>query len=157
MARADSKKAAHRKTEEHEEKPQSTILSPSSLWHTILPPLPPATNLAAPSAAQINSLIEKGTSLMEHDTKSFLSASSSSSEATFFTKVIHSGTLSDRLSALTLLVQSSPVHNTKALDTLKNMSGKAGGGKNESLKALRCIVDWWVGGGAPDRKLKWAS
>jgi len=51
-------------------------------------------------------------------------------------------------------VQSSPVHNTKALDTLKNMAGKAGGGRNESLKALRCIVDWWVGGGIPDRKLK---
>jgi ribosome biogenesis protein MAK21 len=55
---------------------------------------------------------------------------------------------------LTLLVQASPLHNTKALDILKNMTGKRGGGRDESLKALRCIVDWWVGGGAPDRKLK---
>lgn len=172
MARAETKKAAHKKTEnldkkteklnkkaeKHDKKTESTILPPSSLWYTILPPLPPATNLRVPSAAQINLLIEKSASLMEKDTKSFLSASSSSSsEATFFAKVIHAGTLSDRLSALTLLVQSSPVHNTKALDTLKNMAGKAGGGRNESLKALRCIVDWWVGGGAPDRKLKWAS
>ncbi|KAF9447072.1 CBF-domain-containing protein [Macrolepiota fuliginosa MF-IS2] len=35
------------------------------------------------------------------------------------------------------------------------MSGKGGGGRDESLKALRCVVDWWVGGGAPNRKLKY--
>jgi len=154
MAGAETKKAAHKKTKNHDKKTESTILPPSSLWHTTLPPLPPATHPRTPSAAQINILIERSASLMEKDTKSFLSASSSSSEATFFAKVIHAGTLSDRLSALTLLVQSSPMHNTRALDTLKNMAGKAGGGRSESLKALRCIVDWWVGGGAPDRKLK---
>ena len=40
----------------------------------------------------------------------------------------------------------------KALETLKGMSGKKG--REESLKALRAMVDWWVGGGAPDRKLR---
>jgi hypothetical protein len=29
-----------------------------------------------------------------------------------------------------------------------------GGGKGESLKSLRALVDWWVGGGVPDRKLR---
>ncbi|KAG9084675.1 hypothetical protein FRC06_003944 [Ceratobasidium sp. 370] len=29
------------------------------------------------------------------------------------------------------------------------------GGRGESLKALRAIVDWWVGGGCPDRKLRY--
>jgi ribosome biogenesis protein MAK21 len=132
----------------------AVLLPPSSLWHAALPPLSASAGLATPTAAQIESLTKKGTSLLENDTNNFLLASSSSSEATFFTKVIHSGTLSDRLSALTLLVQSSPVHNTKALEILKGMAGKGGGGRDESLKALRCIVDWWVGGGAPDRKLK---
>lgn len=28
------------------------------------------------------------------------------------------------------------------------------GGRGESLKALRAVVDWWVGGGCPDRKLR---
>ena len=57
---------------------------------------------------------------------------------------------------MTLLVQGSPVHNVKSLESLKNMAerGKGKGGREESLKALRCIVDWWAGGGAPDRKLK---
>ena len=57
---------------------------------------------------------------------------------------------------MTLLVQSSPLHNIKALETLKGVAerGKGKGGREESLKALRCIVDWWVGGGAPNRKLR---
>ena len=71
MARAETKKAAHKKTENHDKKTESTILPPSSLWYTILPPLPPATNLRVPSAAQINLLIEKSASLMEKDTKVF--------------------------------------------------------------------------------------
>ena len=50
------------------------------------------------------------------------------------------------------MAQSSPIHNTKALESLKSMSQKKG--REESSKALRAIVDWWVGGGAPDRKLK---
>ena len=65
--------------------------------------------------------------------------------------------MSDRLSALTLMVQKSPLHNGKALESLLGMAerGKGKGGREESLKALRCIVDWWVGGGAPDRKLRY--
>lgn len=76
---------------------------------------------------------------------------------TFLQKILQGGTLSDRLSALTLLVQSSPLHNVRALESLKNMAerGKGKGGREESLKALRCIVDWWVGGGVPNRKLKY--
>lgn len=145
-ATARDKKAAEKKN-------NVLVVSPSALWHEALPALPASST--TPTAAQINSLTEKGASLLEKDSQNYLSASSSSSsETTFFSKVIHSGTLSDRLSALTLLVQGSPLHNTKALETLKNMAGKGGGGRDESLKALRCIVDWWVGGGAPDRKLK---
>lgn len=165
MARTDSIKAAtakttakrneNKKNKNENEKDDALIVSPSSLWHATLPALPaPSAPLPTPTALQVNSLTGRGAHLLESDTQRFLSASSSSSEASFFTKVIHSGTLSDRLGALTLLVQSSPIHNTKALDTLKAMAGKGGGGRDESLKALRCIADWWIGGGAPNRKLK---
>lgn len=80
------------------------------------------------------------------------STSSSKSDEQFIANVLASGTLSDRLSALTLLAQSSPIHNVRALESLKAMASKKG--REESLKACRAIVDWWVGGGAPDRKLK---
>ncbi|KDR71796.1 hypothetical protein GALMADRAFT_281643 [Galerina marginata CBS 339.88] len=139
--------------------PKSTfIFQPTSQWYTAMPPLAPTSSPPTISPTQLSSLSEKATSLHEADTRTFQtssSANSSSSEASFLSKIIQSGTLSDRLSALTLLVQSSPLHNIRALETLRGMAerGKGKGGREESLKALRCIVDWWVGGGAPDRKL----
>lgn len=136
------------------------VVHPTSQWYTSLPPLGSLRTPVDPaSASQITSLAARATELHETDTRTFQTSSSSNSsasEANFLSKIISSGTLSDRLSALTLLVQSSPVHNTRALDTLKGMAerGKGKGGREESLKALRCVVDWWVGGGAPGRKLK---
>ncbi|KAG6916630.1 hypothetical protein DXG01_006126 [Tephrocybe rancida] len=137
------------------------VFRPVALWHTAIPRItPPASQLSPITPDQLASLTQKATDLHHADIRTFQSSSSSnssSSEANFLSKIISSGTLSDRLSALTLLVQSSPLHNIKALETLKGMAerGKGKGGREESLKALRCIVDWWAGGGAPDRKLKY--
>lgn len=136
------------------------VFQPTSQWYTAIPALgAPSPNLPAVSPAQLSSLSERASSLHLTDIETFKTSSSSgssASEASFLSKIIQSGTLSDRLSALTLLVQSSPLHNIRALENLKGMAerGKGQGGREESLKALRCVVDWWVGGGAPDRKLK---
>lgn len=127
---------------------------PVSSWHSALPPLKQSSPLPS---SQLEPLLSKASTLHASDVQVFKASSSASgSEAAFFSKIISSGTLSDRLSALTLLVQSSPLHNVQALETLKTMAerGKGSGGREESLKALRCIVDWWIGGGAPERKLK---
>jgi ribosome biogenesis protein MAK21 len=133
------------------------VFPPASIWYDALPSLTSAPSTISP--VQLSSLTSKAAQLHETDIGTFQSSStsnSSASEAGFLSKIIQSGTLSDRLSALTLLVQSSPLHNVKALETLKSMAerGKGKGGREESLKALRCIVDWWVGGGAPGRKLR---
>lgn len=139
------------------------IVEPTSQWYIALPALPPA---AAPTpaltAAKLDSLTTHAATLHANTIATYQSQSSSTatnttSDFSFLQKILQGGTLSDRLSALTLLVQSSPVHNIKALETLKGMAerGKGKGGREESLKALRCVVDWWVGGGAPNRKLKY--
>lgn len=139
------------------------VVAPTPHWYTAVPSLPANEGAAAtPTASQLSSLMDKASSLHASDVSNYTSASastSSTSDAKFLFKVLQSGTLSDRLSAMTLMVQGSPVHNIKALENLKNMAerGKGQGGREESLKALRCIVDWWVGGGAPDRKLRYAS
>ncbi|TRM66607.1 CBF/Mak21 family-domain-containing protein [Schizophyllum amplum] len=135
-------------------------IPPTSHWYSVLAPLDPSPSaLAAPSASILSSLTTKAASLYTADVYAYQSSSSSNSasEAHFLSNIIHSGTLSDRLSALTLLVQSSPLHNAHALETLRGMAerGKGKGGRDESLKALRSIVDWWVGGGAPGRKLRY--
>lgn len=113
-----------------------------------------------PHSEDVTGLFDRASALHAQAVLSFQSSStvtSTKSEFAFLQKILQSGTLSDRLSALTLLVQSSPLHNTKALDALKSLAekGKGKGGRGGSLKALRCIVDWWAGGGAPDRKLKY--
>ncbi|KAF4622053.1 hypothetical protein D9613_009136 [Agrocybe pediades] len=126
------------------------VFQPTSQWYAALPTLQP-TPSSTITPSQLSELSTKAAALHEQDISTFLTASSSntsSSEASFLSKIIQSGTLSDRLSALTLLVQSSPLHNLKALENLKQMAerGKGKGGREESLKALRCIVDWWTGG-----------
>ncbi|KIM44363.1 hypothetical protein M413DRAFT_25783 [Hebeloma cylindrosporum] len=138
------------------------VFQPTAQWYNALPPLPAPTAASGStiSPTRLSTQTTKAAELHEADIFTFQTSSSSnssSSEASFLAKIIQSGTLSDRLSALTLLVQSSPLHNIKALETLKGMAerGKGKGGREESLKALRCIVDWWVGGGAPSRKLKY--
>jgi len=140
-------------------------VEPSPRWYQNIPALSGSSTASPPvPPAKLSSLIEQGASLHSkavetYRSKSSSTVTSSSSDYAFLQQILQSGTLSDRLSALTLLVLSSPLHNTKALETLKGMAerGKGKGGREESLKALRCIVDWWVGGGAPDRKLKCVS
>ena len=115
--------------------------------------------MTRPPSNDVAGLFDRASALHAQAVLSFQSSStatSTKSEFAFLQKILQSGTLSDRLSALTLLVQSSPLHNTKALDALKSLAerGRGKGGREESLKALRCVVDWWVGGGVPDRKLK---
>ncbi|KAI0050110.1 CBF-domain-containing protein [Auriscalpium vulgare] len=155
----------------------SKLLVPAANdWYNVVAPLGPAPSVPTPSAAQIASLTTRAATLHSADLATHSAAPnaslvSSSSDHAFLKNILASGTLSDRLSALTLMVQSSPVHNTRALETLKGMAekGKGGGsgakdgekgqgkpgGRDERLKAARAIVDWWVGGGAPGRKLKY--
>ncbi len=135
------------------------VVTPSPSWYTTVPPLAANATLAQPSASQLSSLTKRASSLLDTDTAKYASssASQSASDAHFLKTILSTGTLSDRLSALTLLVQASPVHNTPALESLRTMAqrGRAKGGRDEGLKAIRCIVDWWVGGGGPGRKLKY--
>ncbi|KAG8839448.1 hypothetical protein FRC18_010928 [Serendipita sp. 400] len=102
--------------------------------------------------------MSRASSLLDKDVSVYASTSqstgASSSDAAFLSRVLSSGTLSDRLSALTLMVQASPVHNIRALEGLKALAMKKGG-KGEGLKGVRAIVDWWIGGGAPERKLRY--
>ncbi|OJT07307.1 Ribosome biogenesis protein MAK21 [Trametes pubescens] len=138
--------------------PQFTV-PPAPTWYTAVPPLEPKADLPTPSPTQLASLASRAETLLQEDSKRYQESSAvqSASDAHFIKTVLATGTLSDRLSALTLLVQASPIHNTAALDSLRAMAqrGRAKGGRDEGLKAVRCVVDWWVGGGGPGRKLKY--
>ncbi|KAF8581187.1 CBF-domain-containing protein [Ramaria rubella] len=132
------------------------VVPPTSQWYLAVPALTSTSSLPTPSPEYLSAKLIRAASLLAQDATAYTESSAhttSSADARFLTRVLTSGTLSDRLSALTLMVQGSPMHNERALDSLKAMASKKG--REESLKALRAIVDWWVGGGAPDRKLKY--
>ncbi|MCO5555828.1 hypothetical protein L7F22_009373 [Adiantum nelumboides] len=82
----------------------------------------------------------------------------STSDARFINELLapgaRGGTLSDRIAALTLLIQTSPLHNVDAMDTLLTMASKKG--REESGKATRALSDWLASGvGLPERKLRY--
>ncbi|KAG8781847.1 hypothetical protein FRC15_008017 [Serendipita sp. 397] len=137
--------------------PFNKVFPPSPRWYEALESLPVA-NVTHPSEHTLETLMSRASSLLDKDVSVYASTSqstgASSSDAAFLSRVLSSGTLSDRLSALTLMVQASPVHNMRALEGLKALAMKKGG-KGEGLKGVRAIVDWWIGGGAPERKLRY--
>ncbi|KAF8197362.1 CBF/Mak21 family-domain-containing protein [Pholiota molesta] len=118
------------------------VFPPASIWYDALPSLTSAPSTISP--VQLSALTSKAAQLHETDIGTFQSSStsnSSASEAGFLSKIIQSGTLSDRLSALTCLSKAVLCTMSKPL-------------KHES-ESVECIVDWWVGGGAPGRKLRY--
>ena len=68
-----------------------------------------------------------------------------------------SGTLEDKVSALTLAVQESPVHNVKAFESLAGLAKKKS--RNHALMALTALKDLLSQGVVlpADRKLMWFS
>ncbi|CUA71720.1 Ribosome biogenesis protein MAK21 [Rhizoctonia solani] len=130
------------------------IITPSSKWYEDLPALAPSGGTL--SESKLSALAARAAALHATDTTAFSESQFglSSSDAHFLESVLQGGTRSDRLSALSLVVQGAPVHSTRSLEGLRAMASKKGG-RGENLKALRAIVDWWVGGGCPDRKLRY--
>ena len=151
------------------------LISPTPDWYKFLPPLRPTSEpVLSQSTSHITTSLNRASSLHASELENFSALpNASTSDQTFLRNVLTGGTLSDRLSALTLMAQGAPLHNIRALEALKSLAEKGRGGvsvsqdgekgrdrasgREERLKAARAIMDWWVGGGAPNRKLKYVS
>ncbi|KRY67610.1 CCAAT/enhancer-binding protein zeta, partial [Trichinella pseudospiralis] len=72
-------------------------------------------------------------------------------QSRWMNSVVSGGTLSDRVAALGLLVQQSPLHNLKHLDTLLNKVTKKN--RHEALIAADVAKDLFIEELLPDRKL----
>jgi ribosome biogenesis protein MAK21 len=66
-------------------------------------------------------------------------------------EVIQSGTLSDKIAALTLLVQQSPIHNSQLLDNLVGMATKKE--RRVMEMAIKALKDLLINDLLPDRRL----
>ena len=99
---------------------------------------------------------EYARSLLEAENQTFANTQQSSSSSTykFYSTIVTSGTLSDKISALTLAVQESPLHNTKGLDTLIGLAKKRS--RAQAVEVLRSLKDLFAQGTLlpSDRRLK---
>ena len=135
----------------------SLAFVPQSYWHAVLlPPLPAApqevTALPYDLADRIH---EYAKSLLEKDNEQYAAHTTSASSAhQFYSTIMSTGTLSDKISALTLSIQESPVHNMKALVSLVGLARKRSRG--QAVEVLGALKDLFGPGNLlpSDRKLR---
>ena len=126
-------------------------------WHTADLPLIPvaAKSLISVTKETIDHVHNYARQLLHQDNDDYGVQNKSSSPAhQFYSTIMTAGTLSDKISALTLSVQESPVHNMKALDALISLARKRSRG--QAVEVLGALKDL-LGPGSllpSDRKLK---
>ncbi|KAL3480152.1 CBF/Mak21 family-domain-containing protein [Aspergillus californicus] len=95
-------------------------------------------------------------SLLEKECKIYSDAqqASASSSYKFYSTIMSTGTLSDKVSALTLAVQESPVHNAKSLENLVALGKKRS--RSQAVEVLRSLKDMFAQGTLlpSDRRLR---
>ncbi|KAL2015942.1 hypothetical protein VTK56DRAFT_4514 [Thermocarpiscus australiensis] len=105
-------------------------------------------------SAAIANLKTYADTLLDEDSSNYATMHASSSSQKFMSTIMASGTLSDKVSALTLSIQESPLHNRKAFESLINLAGKKSRG--QAIAALGALVDL-LGNGTvlpDDRRLR---
>ena len=106
------------------------------------------------SAAAIEALKHHAQSVLDADVEHYGTSRSSSSSKRFLSTIITSGTLQDKVSALTLAIQESPLHNVKAFQSLFALASKRS--RTQAAGALGALVDL-LGPGSllpPSRRLR---
>ena len=132
------------------------IYTPQSEWHTVpLPAIPVPSQTSTPQKELLDRLHEHAVSLLEADSEIYTTFNKTASSAhQFYSTIMSSGTLSDKISALTLSVQESPVHNVKALENLVSLARKRS--RQQAVEVLGALKDLFGPGNVlpSDRKLR---
>ncbi|KAJ5588977.1 hypothetical protein N7537_011655, partial [Penicillium hordei] len=131
---------------------------PRSDWYNI--PMPSSAGDTKHMNALPRHLMERvhelANKLLQEENEEYAAAqrASASSSHKFYSTIMASGTLSDKISALTLNVQESPLHNTKALETLIGLGKKRS--RAQAVEVLRSLKDMFAQGTLlpSDRRLK---
>lgn len=97
-------------------------------------------------------ITDRAKAIVEQENKTYLEEfASDNSQRKFLSQVLSDGTLNDKISALTLLVQEAPLHNMKAFETLLTYCEKKS--RTAALQAIDAMKDLFLNGLLPDRKL----
>ena len=132
------------------------IFQPRADWYAAdIAPLPIAENPKPPPSAAVEALRQHAVSLLEAENAAYNNDHlASSSSHKFLSTIMSTGTMEDKVSALTLLVQESPLHTMKAFDNLLGQARKKN--RNQALLALGALKDLLAQGVVlpSDRKLR---
>ncbi|SMQ46557.1 unnamed protein product [Zymoseptoria tritici ST99CH_1A5] len=139
-----------------EEKRAALLFTARADWHNAeLPALETKEVTTLPPPRVVEELYQYATELLETENATYgASHMTGSSSQKFLSTIMSSGTLEDKISALTLLVQESPLHTMKAFDNLLSLSKKKS--RNQALMAVAALKDL-LGTGVvlpADRKLR---
>jgi ribosome biogenesis protein MAK21 len=146
-----------RQENKRDEKHAKLVFAPRPEWHTAeLPPIAIDENAPAllPQRA-FDDIYKYANELLAAENAAYNGGHiASSSSHKFLSTIMANGTLEDKISALTLLVQESPLHTTKAFENLLALSKKKS--RNQALMAVAALKDM-LGQGVVlpgDRKLR---
>ncbi|KAK9456253.1 CBF/Mak21 family-domain-containing protein [Dipodascopsis uninucleata] len=141
-------------------KKPTLLLEPTPSWYEVasleeLSPVGDESVVDSLTPEAKAGLLKISNELLEEETEAYIQISStSSSQRQFFTEIMNAGTLSDRISALTLLIQESPLHATRSLNGLFAIAKKKN--RTAALQAIESLKDLFTNGAVlPDRKLVW--
>ncbi|SPO04207.1 related to MAK21 - protein required for 60S ribosomal subunit biogenesis [Cephalotrichum gorgonifer] len=120
---------------------KATILEPRADWHAAsLGDLPTPVSDDVSAHRRVIDLLQKhALALLEEDSSTYAKTFLASSTHKFLSTIMASGTMNDKVSALTLAVQESPVHNVRALEALLGLASKKN--RSQAIIALGAIVD----------------
>ena len=122
------------------------LFKPLAEWHSVSLPALPGGSLADAvlSSQSIDRLFKYAKQLLEEENQLYASRNKSSSSNQFYSAIVTSGTLSDKISALTLSVQESPLHNMAALEQLVKLARKRS--RSQAVDVLGALKDLFAAG-----------
>ncbi|RPA85862.1 CBF-domain-containing protein [Ascobolus immersus RN42] len=131
---------------------EKLLFQPRSDWYDF--ELPKLSGNNKPPQHTIDFLHERGKTLLEKENELYSTKHlTKSSDKKFLSTIMSSGTLTDKISALTLVCQESPLHTTKSLEALLGLAKKKS--RSQAVLALNAIKDLLAAGNVlPDRKLR---
>nr|NP_001071667.1 transcription factor protein [Ciona intestinalis]BAE06343.1 transcription factor protein [Ciona intestinalis] len=137
--------------------PTRLLVKTTTLWHELFQD-EPAANISS-EQPYLNVLKQYAGKLFDNEVLLFKKKASldgnvkKSGNAQWMNTVAKAGTLSDRVAALSLMVQEAPIHNFHSLELLSNMAKKKG--RREAIMGLEAIRDLMLGDLLPvGRKLR---
>jgi len=126
-------------------------------WELTTSPPKPRPGGKPLDASAIENLRLRGEELLQAEASAFEIASSRDrgSSVQWLQQAQRGGTTSDKVAAMAVLVQESPIANLRALDGLVGMAGKRGGARAIVGTALDALKELWMDVLLPaDRKLR---